>query len=543
MILNAKTRAPGSGYLAFTERNDPISRTQCQVKVNLIVEQNPAKVNGFSHPPDRPAPQSKKEIFMKRKTIHTVSQSLGEACLVRHLRPKRQFAVIRAMRRWLFTAFVLAFLTVSGIDAQLRLTNSMDVNLPFETRAPWFNRDRTAVVDEVVVRGTLHMTGGLWSTTPTHIDRMMLHINVVDIKGTSETTGQRYRVHGTWDMDVRDPDIQINPDGTFPLPLDGLHLSLRKVDPEPSQLYTDMDLRDSGSSAWAVNTSSGEWPPTGTPCTRVINDGVQTDVVDCGNVKVGVLFAPIPYNYHVWASIGGACGPTNCEAPDGATLFNGYAGDYRPPLVMSVRTWVANGNVQATLDWHCKTGEWEAPVTIVAGDNVRCSPIYSPLAPIKLYADITYRYPWGAVIAVPTQLRTYHMLERPVNNPPVIDAGSFSVKATTGPSAGLNARCLPLIPCNVLNGDVLFNGNHGDFVPPLYMHLNASDPDGDPVFVRWQCVTGGIYQAAVTDLGNGLFTCDPLHSFNDASVSVYAVVSDGTLEVSSEVRTLLMPGA
>jgi hypothetical protein len=90
----------------------------------------------------------------------------------------------------------------------------------------------------------------------------------------------------------------------------------------------------------------------------------------------------------------------------------------------------------------------------------------------------------------------------------------------------------------VFDGDILFNGQSGDFFPPLSMTLNASDGDGDPLTVQWYCKTGAI-PAPVTHLGGGVYGCTPLYSPTEP-ITVYAVVFDGAHLVTSEVRTLRM---
>lgn len=450
----------------------------------------------------------------------------------------------------LFILSVLLVWSAPHASAQPQQPNRIEVDVPFEDRAPWWNRDHTEVEDEVLLRGTLHVSGRVWAANPTHIDRVAVHINLVDVHGTSETTGQRYRLHGTYDLDVRDPQIAVDQFGKFNLPLNDIHFRLRKVDPEPALLNNEYG---SSSLAMYVPNSPGAPPPI--PCRRVNQpNGSPSAFVNCGNVQFGWVFLPVPYEDRVLVSSGQACASSPCEVPDGATLFNGFAGDYNPPLYMRARIWAPPSDLyihDAQLRWHCKTGDLEAPVISVGGgEYVRCSPLFSSIAPISVYAEISYNAYWYAsgtfavqtfVVSEPPHI--YHMLARPGNNPPVIDAASFSVKASSGPSQGFGARCLPNVRCTVLNGDVLFNGTRGDFVPPLYMRLNATDPDGDPLSIRWFCRTGNTDFAPVVDLGNGNFTCDPVRSFNDSTVSVYAVVSDGGFETISEVRTLVMPGS
>jgi hypothetical protein len=124
----------------------------------------------------------------------------------------------------------------------------------------------------------------------------------------------------------------------------------------------------------------------------------------------------------------------------------------------------------------------------------------------------------------------------PENGPPVIDPSSFSVRAYRGPRDPYS--CGTGYYCEVPNGGVLYNGQVGDYYPPLYLSLSASDPEGDPLTVQWFCKTG-TQQALVTDEGDGTYSCEPLYSPSDP-IKVWAVVSDGVTSVDSEVRTFVM---
>jgi hypothetical protein len=160
---------------------------------------------------------------------------------------------------------------------------------------------------------------------------------------------------------------------------------------------------------------------------------------------------------------------------------------------MKARTWTSNDGLfyNVRLQWHCKTGDWEAPVSSVGGGEFsKCTPIYSPTEPITVYADVSYStYMGGGVYGlqtfiVPTAPHVYHYLERPIDHAPVIEA--FSVMAYRGPAS----RCLEGHPCEAPDGAVLFNGTEGDYYPPLLLSLRASDADGDPVSVQWHCKAG-----------------------------------------------------
>ena len=189
-------------------------------------------------------------------------------CLTRHCMPM------------VLCLLVVAFFgAVPVARSQSGQISTVDVDVPFELRTPWFNPAGTEVVDEVLLQGTLHVTTQTWASAPEHIDRFALHANAVDVHGTSETTGQRFRLNGSFSFDLRDPDVTFNADGTFNVPLQEVSLRLHKVDPEPARLSQNLDL-STGATAVSIFVS----PPGPVPCQRVFApDGTPTASINCGN--------------------------------------------------------------------------------------------------------------------------------------------------------------------------------------------------------------------------------------------------------------------
>ena len=459
----------------------------------------------------------------------------------------RHFALTRSMAPWLLAVVAFAGWAVPA-SSQTDEPGTVDVDIPFELRAPWYNPDHTEIEDEVLLLGTLHVTARLWTSGANHIDRVALHANAVDIHGTSETTGQRFRLNGSFSIDLRDPEVTFNADGSFTLPPQRFSLRLHKVDPEPAILQSNLDVE----SSWAMFLPGTSPPPV--PCQRrTAPDGTATAFLDCGNFAYSWYTAPVPYAYRVLAGGGGVSGCTLvvgnlCAVPDGSILFNGYAPTdaYRPPLILDARIpspggadWIVN----TRLRWYCKTGSREAPVfSIGGGEFMGCRPIYSSTEPITVYADITYQS-WmytgynKPMVLISRVVReapfTFRMLERPMDQPPVIQ--SFSIQAESR-STG---RCAPGQLCELADGDILFNTQAGDYNPPLNMRLTASDPEGDPIIVQWYCKSGSFF-APITDLGFGQqYRCSPGYIFPD-SILIYASVSDGNNVVWSQQRQLYM---
>ena len=137
----------------------------------------------------------------------------------------------------------------------------------------------------------------------------------------------------------------------------------------------------------------------------------------------------------------------------------------------------------------------------------------------------------------------------PANPAPRIELGSFEVFATTGPKTNCDtlgdAGCEPHYNCptgffcRVPDGALLYNQAVGDFHGPLTLSINASDPNGDALTVRWFC-TAGLTAYGVTDNGDGTFSCDPYTESYSTPIVIHAEISDGLTTVRSETRTLYM---
>lgn len=133
----------------------------------------------------------------------------------------------------------------------------------------------------------------------------------------------------------------------------------------------------------------------------------------------------------------------------------------------------------------------------------------------------------------------------PPNPPPVIT--SFSVSAKLIPGAidpyckGIFCQCPVSISgiCEVWDGALLKRSSNAlggldyDFEPPLYLKVGASDPNGDSLTITWTCEVAG-QQAAVTDLGNDVFSCDPssVAPTEGGMGYVKVVVSDGSTPIN-----------
>jgi hypothetical protein len=120
----------------------------------------------------------------------------------------------------------------------------------------------------------------------------------------------------------------------------------------------------------------------------------------------------------------------------------------------------------------------------------------------------------------------------PENLPPVIT--SVSIQAATGP---ITFWCVTGYYCEVPAGAVLHNGVEGDYHLPLYLSVEAYDPEGDPLTVTWTCRAGATV-VPVTDLGDGTFSCSP--GYNSArTADVTVVVSDGNSAASPYTRSFV----
>jgi hypothetical protein len=444
---------------------------------------------------------------------------------------------------------MLALLLAQGAYSQEgEPQRTLEADVPFEMIAPWYKnpKKRTELLDEVVMRGTLKVTARIWQTRLDHIDRFSFHANAVDISGTSETTGQRYRVTGTFSYDLRDPDVTFNPDGTFTVPDQPFKLKMLMVDPEPARLTDDL-FGTTGATAAAVFYD----PVPPTPCQRLLTpDGNPTTTVHCGNITVNYVGVATPFLYRIVSSGGSACVSGEvCVVPDGATLFNGYTGGYNRPLFMQVKVQTQSTQwrgvpVARSVRMFCQTGNREPIITgsMFAGGMFvsSCRPIYSGTEPIRIWAEIAYRYyrypngssssPQEVNLLVNEKPFTFHMDERAIDQSPVI-----SNLIVSGVSR-INDRCPIGTSCELIDNDILFNGREGDYDMPLSLHVSATDPEGDPILVEWVCLS--LFQTVpVTNQGSPNASCSPAYTYPTA-VQIYARVSDGANYVWTPFRYL-----
>jgi len=275
---------------------------------------------------------------------------------------------------------------------------------------PRWNPDHTEIIDRVYLSGTIHTVTEIWMSSETLVDRLKITANLERVNGTSETTGQRYRLVGSSVVDLAHPNVTFRPDGSFTSPILKFTFNFMKVDPEPARLDGNL------TTVWSYATYTPA--PSSDPfrdCVRIIApNGTPTNYSRCGTVIVA---------------------------------------------------------------WY-------------------------------------------------------------LNHPPVIEAGSFSVRAR--PLSSSHCPTGPL--CEVTNGARIFtydpglyyDPRPGDYLTPLYLRLSASDPDDDPITIQWYCKTGSSL-APVTYLGDGIYSCEPIYSEFDPTY-VYAVAGDGRSTVTSEVR-------
>lgn len=96
-----------------------------------------------------------------------------------------------------------------------------------------------------------------------------------------------------------------------------------------------------------------------------------------------------------------------CEAPEGATLFNGETGDYRTPLTLSLTASDPQGEPVQIVEWRCVTGPGVWQVAQNNGDGTySCSPFVDG-GTIAVFAIVT-----DGTTQVLSETRTFNMLKR-----------------------------------------------------------------------------------------------------------------------------------
>lgn len=125
----------------------------------------------------------------------------------------------------------------------------------------------------------------------------------------------------------------------------------------------------------------------------------------------------------------------------------------------------------------------------------------------------------------------------PANSPPEINF--FAVYAYRGP---FEFPCEdPNYLCLIPNNYTIYNGfptgfvppQTGEYYPPLYLDVGATDPNGTIPTVTWTCKTGTTPAAITWDSQYGYLRCDPIAS-NEFPVVVKVVVSDGVTSVERQ---------
>jgi hypothetical protein len=214
-----------------------------------------------------------------------------------------------------------------------------------------------------------------------------------------------------------------------------------------------------------------------------------------------------------------------------------FATDSIPATVPYVVTARAYDPETGYLD--CDRLDW----SVISPDTIMPRPSSSSCDAIAVFANqgtrrltVTATDPHGGKTS---KTLTVSVSRVPENLPPVVDFDSFSVQALKGPRdpfvCGIGAYC------EVPDDGTLWNGQQGDYHPPLYLSVNASDPEGDPLTIQWFCKAGD-RRFPITDHGAGTFSCEPTYTLNllgvPVPVVISAMVSDGTSTVPAGIRTL-----
>lgn len=172
-------------------------------------------------------------------------------------------------------------------------------------------------------------------------------------------------------------------------------------------------------------------------------------------------------------------------------------------------------------------GATGAHTMTVSQNNRSCSAVFKFSSPGQYTVSASATDSFGATVI------GYHtvVVTAPPDAPfPEIEPDSQSIQALSRirrpGETQYDLGCLPGQLCELRDGDVIYNGFGGDFIAPVIMRLNASDPSGGPVNVFWQCQTGQNF-APVTDNGDGSYSCTPIYVANEP-IRIYAYVAKPT---------------
>jgi hypothetical protein len=184
----------------------------------------------------------------------------------------------------------------------------------------------------------------------------------------------------------------------------------------------------------------------------------------------------------------------------------------------------------------CSRIDWEAPPDIVTELNGGCS------------AVVTFGQPGTRTVTVKAtdfnggvgiKSISVTVLPAPANLPPVIDPASLEIHASSarggGPCVSSNGFCL--VPATT-SAQFLWPGfgqqADDEYAVPLFMWVEATDPEGDPINYEWRCQDqAGTQVVIATHTGNDVYQCTPPY-LPGVVIEVYAVVSDGTFRPNNK---------
>ena len=99
---------------------------------------------------------------MNRTLLQALFHLLRQARSLEFSRPSGKTVMMRALGLLVLPLAILAILAAPSARAQSNAPIRIDADIPYEARAPWFNRGHTEVEDEPTLRSIVpqHEPGG-----------------------------------------------------------------------------------------------------------------------------------------------------------------------------------------------------------------------------------------------------------------------------------------------------------------------------------------------------------------------------------------------
>lgn len=226
-----------------------------------------------------------------KTTVLKTPYVLRQAHLIGQQTREGKRVMLRRLGSWMLALGLIAVVAPPPVGARGAAPDTISGSAPIEGWVSVWNPDHTEIIDSVYLSGLVHSVTQVWMLSDTQVNRVKISANVDQVDGTSEATGQRYRLVGSSVVDLQNPSVTFNEDGSFSLPAQSFTFTLLRVDPEPARL-DGSPKQDTTLTAFITYYRSDPLSSDRGNCEPVLtSDGTPT--TRCGHVLIAwQLFMP-----------------------------------------------------------------------------------------------------------------------------------------------------------------------------------------------------------------------------------------------------------